>query len=97
MLRRPFHHDAEIHDTGLTHHRLTRCEYELLMEFDIGLTDHAKRSNATDAGLRAGDCDVGEFRDKIGNARSRVLAFTGKNAASIHFGVPTKNVDPVVE
>ena len=79
--------------TGLTPRRLTPHEYELLLDFDIGLTDLAERFSGTDAGLQAKDCDVAEFRNKIGNAGPRVLAFNGKNAASIHFGVPTRNID----
>ena len=79
--------------TGLTPRRLTPREYERLLEFDIGLTDLAKRYSGTDAGLQARDYDVEDFRHKIGNAHPRVLAFNGKKAASIHFGVTTLRID----
>ena len=80
-------------ETGLTPCQLTPHEFERLPEFGIGLTDIAKRYSGTDAGLEPGVSDFGRFRRKIEEAQPRVLAFNGKKAASIYFGVRIRKLD----
>ena len=80
-------------ETGLTPRQLSPHEFNCLPEFGIGLTDIAKRYSGTDAGLQTGVSDIYRFRRKIEEAQPRVLAFNGKKAASIYFGVRTRKLD----
>ena len=80
-------------ETGLTPRLLAPEEYGHLLEFGIGLTDLAKRNRGTDARLRAADFDVSRFMDTLRIVHPRVLAFNGKKAASICYGVRTANID----
>ena len=82
-----------LEQTGLTPRRLDPDEYKRLPDFGIGLTDLAKRYSGIDSGLRPDDFDIAGFRQKIEMTKPRFLVFNGKKAASIYFGVHTRNID----
>jgi TDG/mug DNA glycosylase family protein len=72
--------------TGLTPTRLSPAEFPRLLDFQIGLTDMAKKTFGADSGLAAGDFDALRVRDLIVAHRPMILAFNGKRAASAFFG-----------
>ena len=83
---------AILAETKLTSSRLAPEEYMRLLEFGIGLTDLAKHYSGTDKKLPGSEIDVTGFKEKIKKAHPRILAFNGKNAASIFFDVPKNRI-----
>jgi TDG/mug DNA glycosylase family protein len=72
--------------TGLTPTRLSPAEFPRLLDFQIGLTDMAKKTFGADSGLAAGDFDAMRLRNLIVAHRPAILAFNGKRAATAFFG-----------
>ena len=75
-----------LHEIGLTPHRIAPHEYRQLLHYKLGLTDLAKFVAGADAHLTRGDFCAGSLRRKLAQFRPRVLAFTGKRAATEFFG-----------
>jgi double-stranded uracil-DNA glycosylase len=75
-------------DTGLTPRRLQPKEFRLLPSFGIGLTDLAKGVSGADAELPGHGFDRQRLAASIRRVRPGCLAFNGKKAASLFFGVP---------
>jgi len=71
--------------TGLTPARLSPVEFPRLLDFQIGLTDMAKKTFGADSSLAAGDFDAMRVRHLILVHRPMILAFNGKRAASAFF------------
>lgn len=78
-----------LHRTGLTPRRLRHQEFRSLLEYQIGLTDLAKRTSGADASICHDQFDVGGTVEHLRPLRPRVLAFNGKKAASLWLGRPT--------
>jgi len=72
-----------LHRVGLTPRQLAPHEYELVIEFGIGLTDLAQLRAGRDPDLSSEDFDVEGLADKIQRFSPRALAFNGKLAAQI--------------
>ena len=83
---------AILAETKLTPRRLAPEEFKRLLEFGIGLTDLVKHYSGTDDNLPGSEIDVTGFKEKIKKAHPRILAFNGKNAASIFFDVPKNRI-----
>jgi double-stranded uracil-DNA glycosylase len=76
-------------ETGLTPRRLEPVEFRAVLGFGIGLTDIAKTASGSDASLPRNADDVSGFVERIRLARPRMVAFNGKRAASVFYGVPS--------
>jgi TDG/mug DNA glycosylase family protein len=76
-----------LHDVGLTPVRLAPEQYAELLDYQIGLTDVAKKTSGADSLLRRTHVDV-TFFAKIERYAPRMLAFNGKRAASLALKVP---------
>jgi double-stranded uracil-DNA glycosylase len=71
---------------GLTPRLLAPAEFPLLLEFDMGLTDLAKRHSGNDDELPKDAFDVPGLLSKIETYSPGALAFTSKNAARAVLG-----------
>jgi TDG/mug DNA glycosylase family protein len=83
---------ATIHQIRLTDAQLPPSDYRTLLDFGLGLTDIAKRAYGADSALSSGDFDVRTLRNKLTEFSPRILAFNGKKAASVFYGVPTRKL-----
>lgn len=81
-----------LHATGLTRERLAPRRFRHALRYGIGLTDLAKHVSGADAALRRADFRRWPFVAKMRRCRPLVLAFNGKKAASMFFGVPTRRI-----
>lgn len=73
-------------EAGLTPRRLAPDEFRLLPQWNMGLTDLAKRHSGNDSQLPADAFDVEALVTKIETFRPRMIAFTSKNAAQAALG-----------
>jgi TDG/mug DNA glycosylase family protein len=73
---------------GLTPTQLKPEEYARVLEYGIGLTDMAKKHSGVDAQIPAGAFDPDEVRRKVMLYEPQLLAFNGKKAASVFYGLP---------
>jgi TDG/mug DNA glycosylase family protein len=80
-----------LHQVGLTPHRLMPSEFSTLPAFGLGLTDIAKMASGTDARLPLGAFDVPTFLISIRRCRPDIVAFNGKNAARVFYGIPSRS------
>jgi double-stranded uracil-DNA glycosylase len=84
--------------SGLTPRLLTPREFPLLLDWDIGLTDLAKRHAGNDDELPRDAFDVSALLSKIERYAPGILAFTSKNAArtvlgaGIHYGLQNHGI-----
>jgi TDG/mug DNA glycosylase family protein len=74
-------------EVGLTPRLLQPDEFATLPIFGIGLTDMAKVASGSDAELPVNADDVAGFRQRIAAVRPRMVAFNGKRAAAVFYGV----------
>jgi len=72
--------------TGLTDRRLNPSEYELLLNYDIGLTDVVKNQSGNDDVLKKESFDVRGFINKMVKYEPDFVAFNGKKSASYVLG-----------
>ena len=77
-----------LHDIRLTPHQLIPKNYELLLEYGIGLTDLVKYAKGGDAELRSGDYDIQGVQSKIEKYQPLIVAFTSKQAGKTYLGRP---------
>lgn len=70
-----------LHSVGFTPRLLRPSEYDMLLEFGIGLTDIVKCRHGNDGALSSSDFDVLGFREKIHRFAPGAIAFNGKKAA----------------
>jgi double-stranded uracil-DNA glycosylase len=81
-----------LHSSGITNRELQPAEYKLLLHQGVGLTDLAKHAHGTDAQLPHGCFDAARLRHQIETIQPKALAFNGKKAASVFYGVPTVHI-----
>jgi TDG/mug DNA glycosylase family protein len=81
-----------LHEVGLTAIELQPHECGRLLHYGIGLTDLAKHACGMDADLPKGCFDTKQLRRAIETLSPDVVAFNGKKAASIFFGVPSSKL-----
>ena len=70
-----------LHRVKLTPRQLRPEEYELLLAYDIGLTDLMKTRPGLDADLADADYDIAGFKRRITENAPAIVAFNGKEAA----------------
>jgi len=70
-----------LHRIKLTPRQLRPEEYELVLAYDIGLTDLVKTRPGIDADLTDADYDVAGFKRRIAENAPAIVAFNGKEAA----------------
>lgn len=75
--------------TGLTPHPLEPGAFRTLPEYGIGLTDMVKTASGSDAQLPRDANDVEGFIARIRLLRPRLVAFNGKRAAAVFYGLPS--------
>ncbi len=75
-----------LHAAGFTPRQLAPCEYPLLPQWGIGLTDLAKRHSGNDSELPPDAFDAAVLTAKLDVFRPRVIAFTSKRAAQTALG-----------
>jgi hypothetical protein len=73
-----------LHEVGLTATELQPGDYALLLEARIGLADLAEYSAGMDAVLHGNALYAARLRDVVEAIQPRVLAFNGKNTASLY-------------
>jgi double-stranded uracil-DNA glycosylase len=83
-----------IHQVGLTPRLYEPHEFPALLEFGIGFTDLCKSGAGMDHQALTSPIDIPAFGEKIRRYRPKTVAFTGKKAASLFYGRPTKAVTP---
>jgi double-stranded uracil-DNA glycosylase len=76
-----------LHEVGLTATELGPKDCERLLHYGIGLTDLAKDVSGMDAELPADCFDTVRLRRMIERLSPGVVAFNGKKAAAIFFGI----------
>lgn len=79
-------------ETGITPRLYAPHEFRELVTFGIGFTDMSKLGSGMDHNISADEYDVARFASAIRKYRPRVIAFTSKKAASVFYGVPTKQL-----
>jgi TDG/mug DNA glycosylase family protein len=70
-----------LHETGLTPRLLEPHEFRALPRYGIGLTDAAKFTSGSDAGLARTDFDAAAVVAKVERFAPATIAFVGKRAA----------------
>ena len=81
-----------LHQAGFTRQLLQPHEFRLLNDFDIGLTDVAKKASGADAILTESDFCVDGFRRRMDRTTPAFIAFNGKKAASVILGKSTRQI-----
>ena len=81
-----------LHEVGLTPRLYQPHEYRLLLDLGIGFTDVAKRAAGMDHQIAAEAFDPTGFAAKVELFRPRIVAFTGKRAASYWLGMRTQKI-----
>jgi len=76
-----------LHEIGLTPRLLAPSEFRLLAEWGIGLTDLCKTAHGMDHEIATNAFDPARLHTVIDEARPRVIAFNGKKAARLAFGL----------
>jgi TDG/mug DNA glycosylase family protein len=79
-----------LQEVGLTPHRLKPDDFRGLPAFGLGLTDIAKTVSGTDAKLPPGAFNVPAFMESIRRCRPNIVAFNGKTAARVFYGIPSR-------
>ena len=75
-------------ETGMTPRRMQPPEFRNVLRFGIGLTDIVKTAAGADADLPVGSYDAAGLTMRMQAFRPRMVAFNGKRAAAIVYGVP---------
>jgi TDG/mug DNA glycosylase family protein len=76
-----------LHKSGLTPRRLAPSEFGLLPEWGIGLTDVCKTAYGMDHEIAADAFDPARLRMVLDEIRPHAVAFNGKTAARLAFGL----------
>jgi TDG/mug DNA glycosylase family protein len=83
---------STLNSVGLTDRQLDPCQFGMLSNFGLGLTDMAKKTSGADSDLRTADFNVNAFKDRMRNIRPNVIAFNGKKAAGVYLGRSTSAI-----
>lgn len=78
---------AILDETGLTPRRLAPREFTLLPQWGIGLTDVCKAAHGMDREIAADSFDPARLRAVLDEVRPRVIAFNGRKAARLAYGM----------
>jgi double-stranded uracil-DNA glycosylase len=81
-----------LHEAGLTPLELQPGDYARLTQYHIGLTDLAKHTYGMDRELTSDCFDPARLRQAIETASPIILAFNGKKAACVFFGVQSSKL-----
>jgi TDG/mug DNA glycosylase family protein len=76
-----------LHQVGLTPRELSPSDFGSLSDFGLGLTDIAKAVSGVDASLAPADFNVPGFMASIRQCRPKIVAFNGKTAARVFYGL----------
>lgn len=76
-----------LHETGLTPRRLAPSDFRRLPEWGIGLTDVSKTAHGMDYEIAADAFDPARLRTVLEDVRPHAIAFNGKKAARLAFGL----------
>jgi double-stranded uracil-DNA glycosylase len=76
-----------LYQVGLTTRQLSPSDFGSLSDFGLGLTDIAKAVSGVDASLAPADFDVPGFIASIRRCRPKIVAFNGKKAARVFYGL----------
>lgn len=79
-----------LYQVGLTPRKLKPQEFRELTWFRLGLTDLAKTVSGLDSDLQDGAFDVPAFIQSIAYCTPALVAFNGKKAARIFYGMPAR-------
>jgi len=79
-----------LHRIKLTPRQLRPEEYELVLVYDIGLTDLVKTRPGLDADLTDADYDIAGFKRRITENGPAIVGFNGKEAAKRVLGHPVE-------
>ena len=79
-----------LYQIGLTPRKLKPQEFRELTKFGLGLTDLAKTASGVDSDLQDEAFDVIAFIESIDHCRPALVAFNGKMAARIFYGMPAR-------
>ena len=80
-----------LNETGLTPKVFRSEEYNNLLNYDIGLTDIAKKVYGNDYEINKGDYDIKRFIRKIKKYQPKIICFNGKAAGKIFFKIKSVN------
>ena len=80
-----------LYEVGLTPVKLESRQYGELLKYGIGLTDLVKHSFGNDNNLKKYEYDVERLKKTILIYKPKILAFNGKKAAKVFYGI--KEVD----
>ena len=87
-----------LYEVGLTPELLQPRDFARLIEYEIGLTDLAKRASGSDADLSTGDMDAARLERLVLTIKPDVLAFNGKQAAktfllrNVEYGIQPERI-----
>jgi len=79
-----------LYKVGLTPRKLKPQEYRELIGFRLGLTDLAKAASGVDSKVHDEAFDVAAFIESIDHCNPALVAFNGKKAARIFYGMPAR-------
>ena len=79
-----------LHRIKLTPRQLRPEEYELVLAYDIGLTELVKTRPGSDADLTDADYDIAGYKRRITESAPAIVAFNGKEAAKRVLGRPVE-------
>ena len=74
-----------LYDLRFIKKKIRCCEYEEILEYDLGLTDLVKNKSGVDKKIEATKKDIKELEEKIKNLQPKILAFNGKKPAREFF------------
>ena len=80
-----------LNDIGLTPKILLPEKYTDLLNYNIGLTDIAKRVYGNDDEINKGDYDIESFIRKIKKYQPKIICFNGKAAGKTFFNIKSVN------
>jgi TDG/mug DNA glycosylase family protein len=78
-----------LYNTGLTPRLLQPAQFKELPIFGIGLTDIVQGVSGNDSEIPMSMANPDAVRRKIDRHQPQAIAFNGKKAAALFFGVPT--------
>ena len=80
-----------LNKTGLTPREFLPEEYTDLLNYDIGLTDIAKKVYGNDDEIKKEDYDIESVIKKIKKYQPKIICFNGKTAGKMFFNLKSVN------